>query len=1075
MSLKKILQNTVFSLFVLSLQGSLFAVIDVTASSLRSVVPVASGAPVIKFLVKDTSDSATNFVTRIKLTSIETSDEISTENNTFGFNTTNGFDSISIYEDTDDNLNFGSEDTLLKTHIDFGNTAVQITFTGQNISSANASSGKYYFIVIDVGDEMVGRECILELDEVEDNNSHIEVENLSVTFKASGIQLQTDEDLGEPIKPSHVFPGQKVAMFYLTAEAKGESVDDASIVISNEYNNFGGDDAISNVSLYYSSATDKEGSVTFNSSDESVDPYSYEIQSIATGNEAFTESLVTISDWNRQIITNRTDDVQMDKQNGFWVVYTLGDDISVTKNPYIEAEFESIFGDGDDSQLVVSTGTKNYSVKVPVAGVLIEEVTDITTEDVYGRNTWAPLISFKLRSYVATSNVNEINIINDIDGIPFATNSSETGITKIEIYEDNDGSETLSILDDKLVGSAVLDNFGNSATRVSVTTNIDLDIFDEDNSEETEKMLYVVYYFGALPSEVPPTGNKVTAEIGSVHATAEYSFFTVSKTHAFRSASSSNQNPLSTDSPVVLDLSDTIVSVVSVNGVVPDVSYEGQLYVPMLRVQVESEQNLSSMTFEIGNESNNFSADSKGVTAVAIFKDDGDNIFEYDPYDSDEGDSDILLSSRSTFSDTGVVTINNVEISDSLNTLFICYSLGQNTYEYVTQAGGAMRAQLLDIRSDTIENVAGNFPFPAYAVEVAPEEKLVKSIDLTSPSLAIDSTTTFNVTLGIRNSSTSDSIIVKSFIPKIYKNDISGIDISHEFITKATTDLFGVTIASNAARSSAYQIRHATPYSEGTGVLDAELHYVVGSSNPIVFSRYDLGEDWSSAVDESESFDITAAMISDSILPAYIKDPIKVLRSAVYSNFVNGAAVDEDDIIEITFLTPGSIDDSTLTIVKNGINLQRSSSLTLNSNRYTYVNGVIQFYVGDEDATVLINVKDTNGNAYDEAVVTYLISKDSRITSPLFYPSPYALGSGNLNFGFSITRPSDISLYIYNHVGQLVYSVEDRYFSAVGFNNLEIDSVESFLVPGMYVAFVKAVEKDGNQSVSRASTRFAIY
>jgi len=411
--------------------------------------------------------------------------------------------------------------------------------------------------------------------------------------------------------------------------------------------------------------------------------------------------------------------------------------------------------------------------------------------------------------------------------------------------------------------------------------------------------------------------------------------------------------------------------------------------------------------------------------------------------------------------------------------LFLCYSFGQESYTQVTLEGDSVRAQLYSMSSGSSSEVSGYFPFPVSAVSATPSEKLVDSIELSGTTASdIDADVTFNIELDITNDSnaSNDSILVSSLKPKVYKNAKSGIDITHEFSIITKTAMLSDPILKNASAGNTFDVRHATAYSEGTAFVDARLEYTVGDSNPIVFERYFSLNDWEAAVgDAVRSFDIFRDLISDDILGAHIDDPIQIVRGDDnYFDFVNGSAVLEGDIMQITFLTPDAIDESTISLVRNSLTFSRSSSISLNSTDYTYVDGVLKFYVGEEDADVYLDVKDTNGNDYDQAHISYLVSDDRELTNPLFYPNPYVMGGGALKLGFSITQPSYLDIYIYNYIGSLVYSSTDNYFSTVGFNSFEILGTEQFLVPGMYVCFIKARDEDGN-NVSRASTKLAIY
>ena len=133
----------------------------------------------------------------------------------------------------------------------------------------------------------------------------------------------------------------------------------------------------------------------------------------------------------------------------------------------------------------------------------------------------------------------------------------------------------------------------------------------------------------------------------------------------------------------------------------------------------------------------------------------------------------------------------------------------------------------------------------------------------------------------------------------------------------------------------------------------------------------------------------------------------------------------------------------------------------------------MSFYVGDETATVTIELEDYFGNDLDNISYSYTISSDIELVKPLFYPNPYPLGTNKLNLAFSVTQPSTVEIYIYNFIGVLVYS-DTKYISEIGFiEAFEFDDNFSFMLPGIYICRLVAENSDGSQSIQ--TTKLAIY
>ena len=78
----------------------------------------------------------------------------------------------------------------------------------------------------------------------------------------------------------------------------------------------------------------------------------------------------------------------------------------------------------------------------------------------------------------------------------------------------------------------------------------------------------------------------------------------------------------------------------------------------------------------------------------------------------------------------------------------------------------------------------------------------------------------------------------------------------------------------------------------------------------------------------------------------------------------------------------------------------------------------------------------------------------------------------NLKLGFSISQPSTVKFYVYDYLGNEVYSLS-KYFPNIGFNNLEISETESFVAPGIFIC--KIIAKDSNNNESIQTAKLAIY
>ena len=69
----------------------------------------------------------------------------------------------------------------------------------------------------------------------------------------------------------------------------------------------------------------------------------------------------------------------------------------------------------------------------------------------------------------------------------------------------------------------------------------------------------------------------------------------------------------------------------------------------------------------------------------------------------------------------------------------------------------------------------------------------------------------------------------------------------------------------------------------------------------------------------------------------------------------------------------------------------------------------------------------------------------------------------DLTLGFSLTQPATVKLYVYNFLGNQVYTAEE-YKSSAGYNSITINYYEDFIVPGIFICRIVTEDDDGNKS-----------
>ena len=773
-------------------------------------------------------------------------------------------------------------------------------------------------------------------------------------------------------------------------------------------------------------------------------------------NNAWSETSVTLNNW------TLLDPLAKDSQKGIWLVYDFGEDIVVSSDSRLNV---TIMGDSDfyaqtsqSNQIIV---TPNINLSIPFAGIEITDITNIAGDEVYDKNTSIPLLSFKLRAHQAPVTVNKITVINN-GSIPFyATAGTTINVKKILIYNDTDNTNTLSPQLDSVVGQLTLGPGSNQNTSAEVPMEVPITAYNGNDSNIST--FFVVYELGTRLESNSATKNYVTAEIGDIIATGNNGISNIS----FKASVASNSNPISSTPVTSVDLTETNLQIVSTEALSSgsDTAYDGQLKVPMLYLNFKSETLSQSGKLTILNNQANFFSRADGVTKVWVYLDDNKNKV------LDDGDK--FLRSTSKFDDLGIAELENIEFSFD-NHFLILYDIGLLASE--TGVPFSAQIQNIEIEGGT-SSVSGVLPTVEVA-KVTPIDNLLKTLTIEDVS---QGSVTFNIRLKMKNES-GVNLTINQFEPKFYLSEKGGMDISYEFNTSlATAEVIPFTINNGETKDFNFNASHYIPYSQGVTVIDAYVEYSKeGESDNLRFIRYQSGSgDWNLITSQQEVYErnIISNMTSADIPPSYLLHPLKVCDNKSNSSckdFLNGSSIGKDKIMSLEFVDVSTIDESTINLMRGNNFLFQKEEISVDSNNFMLdqSTNLLKFYVGDEDATISLSLKDLSGNDMPMTALNYLISEETEVTHPLFYPNPYVLGNDNLKFNYSVSKDNTkVSMYIYNHLGLLVYQSSEIVNS--GSNTMSLSETEEFMVPGIFICRLIA-EVDG-KVVSSKTTRLAIY
>ena len=980
------------------------------------------------------------------------------------------FEYIKVYQDDEDN-SFNESDGLAAEKTDNAGAATTLAPTVENTNKTiEAETSEIFWVVFKLrANTTLGDQSTIKFTSVtvcdDATCTPTTLSDNESTIMATGIQLSYFDD----IKPSYIFPGAtNIPIAYLNITAKGDDLTDMNLTIKDTNGKFADSEesGVASVSL-----------VQQTNAVLGVDPGDYTPP--VDGEAGFTEVIQEISDnsvdgWSNTVVTLNawTGLTTLEKVTdyGMWLVYDFGDNIVVTADSAFKVSIipEDVFGLNTESTETIVTPT--YGVhEIPFAGIEISDITNLSGDDVYDRNTAIPILSFKLKSHQTSSTVKEISVINNGTVPFFATEGPAENIEQISIYYDEDQTNTLSTDLDTEVGTLILNPASTNTSEIAPVTlnNVELSAFD--NNDDNTKTFFVVYHVASdIEANSNATSNYVTAEIGDIVASGNLGDDTFVE---FKASIARNESTLSSTPLASVELVDTSLQIIETEDISATNAYDGEIKVPMLYLKFKSDVITQAGKLTIKNNQSNFYSRANGITKIWIYEDKNGN--------KALDDTDKFLRSSTEFTSTGEASLENIEFNYE-NEFLILYDIGL----LASEEGKPFAAQIENIEiTEGSSSVSGVLPTREVAQIIPIDNLLNEQASVTIQNNSADDATIFNLNITVSNPS-GTTITVNKLEPKFYLSDKSGLDISYEFncgIISVGSIPFELTGSDD--KEFLFSCLHDIPYSNGVSIIDAYIEYQETASpdQEILLFRYQDGEsDWhlisgTDIIQKNIISDITSA----DIPPSYVTHPLRLCDSKSSSisnckNFLNGASIGENKVLSLVFVDASSIDESSISLIRGTDILFQKEELNENMKTFIFNKeaNLLQFYVGEKSADISLSMSDLSGNNLPIMSLNYLISDDIELTNPLFYPNPYSLDSNNLKFGYSISRDNtQVDIYIYNHLGQVVYTLSQTANS--GLNTLEISETEDFMVPGIYIC--RIIAKEDGDVVSSKTTKLAIY
>lgn len=997
-----------------------------------------------------------------------------------------GIDSVEVYLDEDNDSVFETSDTLIGTSgfspiPDPGDPVSILLQTPVELIAGGIARNLFIVYNVSTTAEINATSNVQLLRVIADGG--VEATPNGLTDENNIIAITGFSNIAATdVAPNAVLPTSdiQVPMLLLSITADGEAVneDTVQITIRNPASNFvtvtGNKNGIVRASLYIDD-TEDNGLVAgeFDENDDLLD-------SIDAG-EFTSSSLAVFSS-----LSGITFPVAGTRN--IFVVYELGEDFNVTSDTTIQAQFTALSGLGRQSLLTLRAFNElpappnGSEAEAKVSGLTFGNLESIVpSNNTFGPDTVVPMLAFSLFGTNTAVTLNSVTVGNP-GTIPFVTDPNSTsGITKIQIFHDTNGDGENDGLNsgDTLVGERQLGTQNSQTIAVvDIIPPFAMPQFNNNSAltypENDEQKFFVVYHLGSNVLEGTSLSTKtVIASLRNASGTVVVDGTSVNVTLRGTLPAFASPNAQA-------NLVDVNVSVEEVENISPTFAVQGQIKVPMLYMDILTDQDFPSATVTIDNESQTFLANSTGATKVWLYRDDVPNK-QLDPGDTLIGSREVTSSGT-----PGRIDIFSVPLFQGTTPIMVMYDIGQ-----IAQVTGLpnIRAQLARIAgSNNTQAIVfgGQVPAPneAASVIVQAAKMNIPSVNATVGVGENPASATFNVLIDIQNLTTADIQLTK-LIPRFYLTNVSGQDITSEF-TIVTASATNILVSANSTYQASFFVRHTNTVSKGAVVVDGYAEYEVGSGQRAAISRYQgLNNVWFAAADITDQ--ITLSLSPDPTFPwtfpsyvdsVYVGSPDPTLGIGQLTPFFSGDAVPANTSFHIFLKNNGdTINEGSIRVFLNDVELNQSSTVgntTPGTFSYSPDTGrIVVSDVGVSDGFIRIQVTDKEGIALPDAEISFFISQEKvRIYNLLFYPNPYRLGEENLKLGFSITRPASIKMYLFNFQG---YQVWENEFDApdVGYMIFEIDRFSNFLRSGIYICKVIATDDDGQTAVG--VTRLAIY
>ena len=448
---------------------------------------------------------------------------------------------------------------------------------------------------------------------------------------------------------------------------------------------------------------------------------------------------------------------------------------------------------------------------------------------------------------------------------------------------------------------------------------------------------------------------------------------------------------------------------------------------------------------------------------------------------------DMLQDEKSSFSSPTSVSlqIQNIPIFGSNHPYLLFLTFGQSLATNLAsneRLNLSFTKTLITTSGNLLVNIAGLFPQPRFDTQISiVTPQLSVALLSVSPNATVTNTADPRIwlTYAVSNPFTT-TVSITDLSPQFYQTKISSRNVTSQF--RFSTLNLPVDIGPSLTLTFDIVASPHITLEQGNLIIDATISYIWKGQN-IQLSRH-KEQYWSGLLTQNKGITIAIPTYSITYLenPNYILNLERVTNLGLTENFRNGEMINAGDALKVCFVDAGQgIDLGNTRVLVNALTINANADQ--NTIHYTQDRSLGSICVGPlsgPSGSITLIPQDVAGNPLPQSVIHFKTNTSFFVQD--FLPYPSLLDSGSLSptwlqLGFLLSKgPSDITVYILNSVGELIWKNQVTYptfgYQLINFNGITLDGTP--IPRGLYL--VKLIAKEtGSGNQTRALTKFVVY